>query len=302
MNKFTKNIFISLSFIPFYFFSVPQKIYTYVLNLIKPGFGYFWDDFQLIKIQQRYETVKHESQNGQFFIADFFVPNSICRNRVRTFSSKEPRTLAWIDHYGGGGAFFDIGANIGLYSIYYASTKRDNVYAFEPSFFNLPLLAKNININGLSDLIFVVSNPLTSTSQFSDFSLTSLSEGSALSSFGVDYGYDGLPIDRILNYNTFGYSLDDLFRFGVLNEYPKLVKIDVDGIEPLVLKGASNILNHPSCRSVLVEVTDKFLEQKSGVKKILEETGFIRDESAIPISFKSEMINDEYNQIWVKRI
>jgi len=301
MNKNIRNFTISLSFVPYLLWSIPLKIYSYFLNLLKPGFGYFWDDLQIKKIQQMHQEVKHETQNSIFFTANFFVPNNICRNRVRTFSIKEPRTLAWIDQYGGEGAFFDIGANIGLYSIYYASTKKANVYAFEPSFFNLAILAKNININGLSNLISVVSNPLTNVSNFSEFSLTSLAEGGSRSSFGVGYGYDGLPIKKKLHYKSFGFSLDDLFKFGMLTEYPKLIKIDVDGIEPLILNGAINTLKNPNCQTVLVEVTDKFYEQKIGVKRILEATGFIRDESHIKVSPKIENIPDLYNQIWVKR-
>ena len=48
---------------------------------------------------------------------------------------------------------FDIGANIGLYSIYYAKTKTGPVYAFEPSVFNLTLLARNIFINDVAEIV-----------------------------------------------------------------------------------------------------------------------------------------------------
>ena len=45
------------------------------------------------------------------------------------------------------GWFFDIGANIGIYSLYYAKCHRGNVYSFEPSVFNLRQLAKNVSSN-----------------------------------------------------------------------------------------------------------------------------------------------------------
>jgi len=45
-------------------------------------------------------------------------PNTLCEWRAKTFSSKEPETLSWIDSFVKDSIFWDIGANIGLYSIY----------------------------------------------------------------------------------------------------------------------------------------------------------------------------------------
>ena len=58
----------------------------------------------------------------------FFVPNSVVQWRVNTFFSKEPETLEWIDNFKffKDGVFWDIGANIGLYSIY-ASLKHKHL-------------------------------------------------------------------------------------------------------------------------------------------------------------------------------
>ena len=50
----------------------------------------------------------------------FFVPNQLLNWRVDTFFTKEPETLEWIDNFEKKEnlTFWDIGANIGLYSIY----------------------------------------------------------------------------------------------------------------------------------------------------------------------------------------
>ena len=74
--------------------------------------------------------------------------------KVKTYYSKEPETLSWIDNFdiyrksnSEDLIFWDIGANVGLYSIY-AATKYDNisVFAFEPSALNLNILTKAFKI------------------------------------------------------------------------------------------------------------------------------------------------------------
>ena len=50
----------------------------------------------------------------------FYTPNIITKYRIRTFYKKEPETLNWIDNFDNTDPFIfmDIGANIGIYSIY----------------------------------------------------------------------------------------------------------------------------------------------------------------------------------------
>lgn len=50
----------------------------------------------------------------------FAVPNNLNRYRIKTFSTKLPETLEWIDNFPQGSVLWDVGANVGLYSIYAA--------------------------------------------------------------------------------------------------------------------------------------------------------------------------------------
>ena len=65
---------------------------------------------------------------------NFFVPNQLSNWRVDTFFSKEPETLDWIDNFEKKNfIFWDIGANIGLYSIYNSIRhSKSKTIAFEP--------------------------------------------------------------------------------------------------------------------------------------------------------------------------
>jgi FkbM family methyltransferase len=275
-------------------------LYIWALSRIRPHFGYLWIDFQSQRISHLIREVVHAS-GGKNYPFKFHTPNYLCEIRATTFSSKEPEPLAWIDEHGGKGAFFDIGANVGLYSAYFASTKPGNVYAFEPSVFNLALLVKNLNANGLEKKVKVISTPLTETNQFADFTLSSTQEGGALSAFGVDYGYDGKLLSRACSYQTLGFSLDFLFECGVLSECPEMIKIDVDGIEHLILRGAVKTISNPECKTVLVEVLHDFGAQKQEVFEILTRCGFELSEGTPASPTITEPKTGSINQIWIKR-
>ena len=54
------------------------------------------------------------------------------KNRVDRILSKEPETIEWINTFEKDSTFFDIGANVGIYSLYSAIMRNNNVFAFEP--------------------------------------------------------------------------------------------------------------------------------------------------------------------------
>ena len=230
-----------------------------------------------------------------------YTPNHLCLHRQESFSTKEPETLRWIERYGGDGALYDIGANIGIYSIYYAKLKSGNVYSFEPSVFNLKQLAKNISVNSLSERITIIPNPLFNKTGIAKFINSNNDEGGALNAFGVEYGHDGNNIEKNFSYSTFGFSLDDLLEQGIIDEPPTLIKIDVDGIEHLILEGATKTLKQASCRSVLVEVNDSFSHQRKKVSELLLDAGFSFVEKKHSEDFDSSAgFSKNYNQIWAK--
>jgi len=269
-----------------------EKLYPDAIKL--------WDDCVSARINNKITKVMH-TQGTKKVELSFYTPNYICRYRANTFSTKEPETLEWIDRYVPEGAvLFDIGANVGLYSIYHAVTKKGLVYCFEPSVFNLKLLVRNININKCNDQVKIISNPLTSSNMFADFNLQNVEEGGALSSFGVDYNQEGNKLNIVTSYKTLGFSLDYLVDNRIIEDIPAAIKIDVDGIENLILRGAVDVLSHPACRSILIEVDDNFVEMAEDVNKILTTCGFTLLEKRANIEAFGNQ-NFTYNQIWIKK-
>ena len=59
--------------------------------------------------------------------------------------------------------------------------------------------------------------------------------GGAKSTFGQNYGHDGQPLDKIFELHTIGLSMMDAVKLLKIPE-PDYIKMDVDGIEHLILK------------------------------------------------------------------
>ena len=238
-------------------------------------------------------NVKSINHNG--IEMQFSVPNQLNKFRVDTFSTKEPETLDWIDSFAEDSILWDIGANIGLFSVYAAKSKKCKVFAFEPSVFNLELLARNINLNNLNEQILIMPIALSETISLDQMRFTSTDWGGALSTFGKDIGWDGKSISDIFSFKTISCSMDQAASFFKL-PLPDHIKIDVDGIEHFILQGGKNILK--SVNSVLIEINDDFKDQALCAKEFLKDAGLSFKEKKHSPMFKNSRFSSFYNQIW----
>jgi FkbM family methyltransferase len=227
----------------------------------------------------------------------FTVPNDVNQYRFATFSNKEPETLDWIDNIPQEAVIWDIGANVGLYTCYAAKARACRVFAFEPSVFNLELLARNIFLNGQTDRVVIVPLPLSDSLDFNDLNMTSKEWGGAMSSFGQDYGCDGKTIERIFNFQTIGVSMEDAKELLQIPQ-PDYIKMDVDGIEHLILKGGRNVLSN--VKGVLIEIDEDFEVQVEDTRRYLSEAGLVLKEKRQSEMFKDGPYKNIYNQIWYR--
>ena len=230
----------------------------------------------------------------------FSVPNALNQYRVDTFSTKEPETLEWIDRFPQGSVVWDIGANVGLYSCYAAKARGCRVFAFEPSVFNLELLARNIHLNHLTDTITIVPLPLSDELAFSKLSMTTTHWGGALSTFGQSYGHDGEPLAKVFEFPTIGLSMLDAVNLLKIPQ-PDYIKMDVDGIEHIILKGGLPILR--GIKEASIEINDNFTTQAVDARKYLEEAGlsFKGKKHADYFDLQAGSTRYTFNQIWVKQ-
>lgn len=222
----------------------------------------------------------------------FATPNALCRYRAASFSTKEPETLKWVDEIPANAVLWDIGANVGLYSIYAAKARDCRVYAFEPSVFNLELLARNIHLNGEQQKIVIVPVALSDAIGPSLFKMSSTAWGGALSTFGQDFDQHGQTLQSVFEYQTMGLTMVDAHLLLQI-PLPLYIKIDVDGIEHFILRGGAEVLKQ--VESVLIEINDDFAEQAEESSRLLKEAG-------LTLLRKSDIeAGNQYNQWWVRR-
>jgi len=227
----------------------------------------------------------------------FTTPNPLCEWRAATFASKEPETLEWIDALPQGTTLWDVGANVGLYSVYAAKRRGCRVYAFEPSVFNLELLARNLHLNGVTSQVCIVPLALSDALAASAMRLTTTEWGGALSTFGRDVGWDGQAVRTVFAFRTVGLSMEDAVERLAIPA-PEFIKMDVDGLEHFILKGGGSVL--AAVKGILIEVNDDFQEQAEQVRELLTGAGLVlkaKRHSELIASGTGGFANS-FNQIW----
>lgn len=223
----------------------------------------------------------------------FYIPNNLIDWRVKTLFTKEPDTLDWINSFKSNETFWDIGANIGIYSLYAASKINMQVISFESSVNNLRVLSKNISINNFQNKIKLFQLPLLDNKNtFMTMNETYDIEGAAHNSFGKNLDDEGHEFKPLTSYKIFGTSINNILDERIL-ELPNHIKIDVDGFEHKILAGADKYLSHSSIKSILVEVNENYFEQYTEIIRIMNKANFI-------IKKKSFLDLKKFNYIFCK--
>ena len=232
----------------------------------------------LFTINQTRTTVIRGHSVTYTFVSDTWLPR-----RFLDVETLEPDTLSWIDEMTDGSTLWDIGANVGGYSIYAAISKQMNVYSFEPSPFNLEFLARNIWLNNLEDQITVIPIALSEFVSRAPFVMKRIEWAGSGSSF-IESETANIR-SKNFRYNTIGLPADRLREIFKI-PFPNYLKLDVDGIEDLILAGATEVLK--KAKGVLVEVQHSKSEEQRIFQR-LEEAGLTKQKIA------------RQNEIWTRQ-
>ncbi len=220
--------------------------------------------FKILKLKY-VKLVNHNRVNIKFLIT-----NDITDYRAKSFSTKEPKTLNWIEKFEKDKCFWDIGSNVGVYTIYAKLLNKSlNVISFEPSFKNLNILYENLKLNNLNNSITIFPLPLSNNKSIGNFVLGDDVDGGANSMLNL---LDNFNQTKYINsFRSTTLSVNNL-----INEFnfpkPDYIKIDVDGNEMNILNGICNHYN--SIKEILIEIDD-FQNNIDKVENFMRDKNFL---------------------------
>jgi FkbM family methyltransferase len=139
-----------------------------------------------------------------------------------------------------GDLFIDIGANVGTYTVLAAKVVDARVIAIEPVPATFDRLRDNIQINRLHSVVRAENVAVGAANSV----LSMTADHDAMNHVAPDGETAGTLIEVPVK------RLDDLLG----NETPTMIKIDVEGYETEVIRGASNAFTNSNLKAVIVEL------------------------------------------------
>ena len=174
-----------------------------------------------------------------------------------------------LKHIKKGQTVIDAGAQIGYYTVLFGKLvgPKGKVYAFEPDSRNFEILAKNIRVNKLKNVkaAKVALADFVGTRQFFT---NPMNRGAS--------SFSSPKVGGVLVSDVKVTTLDEFFRQTSANRKIDFLKIDVEGAEHLVLRGATSILEQPKLLMLLELSPCKDKHEGEGLQllKYLRSLGF----------------------------
>lgn len=173
-------------------------------------------------------------------------------------NARDAATLEWMSGFEPGEVFYDIGANVGALTLSAAAMHGDcvRVVAIEPAFANFESLVRNLSLNGLLGTTIPLQVALLDRTGLEPMNYRdSTAAGTSLHTIGAAVDQEGQYFTPAEVQLVPTYTLDDLIAVLKLPP-PTRIKIDVDGYEEPVLRGATRTLRAGTVRELMVEVVD----------------------------------------------
>lgn len=141
-----------------------------------------------------------------------------------------------------GGTMVDVGANLGFFSLLWASFNNDNrVFSFEPSPRNIQYLQHNIDKNNFGNQIIIFKNALGSDNGVMEFDPGNVDQT----------GWGGFTLQK--NSRSITVNVKRLDDYAPEIKKIDLLKIDTEGADYLVLKGAKEMLSAKIIKEIWFE-------------------------------------------------
>jgi len=175
----------------------------------------------------------------------------------RFMAERDPGMLRWIQGFEAGDVFYDVGANVGGVTLAVAGLHGSQVtsVAIEPSVASFESLARHLSLNKLLGFVIPLQVALLDRTGIEKLNYNSTAAGYSLHAVGEAVDHEGRPFVPAEVQLIPTYALDDLIETLKL-PLPTQIKVDIDGYEESVLRGATRTLSRGSVRALFVEVVD----------------------------------------------
>lgn len=219
------------------------------VSLARKGSRYISDRIYL-KVKGKYSL---STNNIEVF---FSAPNyTVAQRNKSRFTSEQNVITDLLQELEKDDVFYDVGANTGLYSLF-AAKKCSEVIAFEPYPPNTKVFRKDISRNGLPN---VELYELALSDSNGNITFSQPSE--------EDIGYGSSSIINEETENSVEVQTktgDNLISENDIS-LPTVIKIDVEGSEPLVIDGLEETLSKPDCKLIYCEIHLKDVDHRPSI-------------------------------------
>jgi len=226
------------------------------------------------KVNYPYCTIKTKYGNLKFM-----TTSQSTLWRIKNLFFLEPETINWIKSFEKEKTVFDIGANMGVYSIWSALAKKMQVYSFEPEVENFRLLHLNVALNKLESQISYYPIAIADEFAMSKLFLSNIQPAVSGHSFGINLDGDLKQRNDGYTQGSISFTLDELVNRNCI-PVPEYIKIDVDGLEYKIISGANETLQNEKVRSVLIEINTSLQEHLDLIDKMYS-YGFVVDNAQV---------------------
>jgi len=236
------------------------------------------------------KKIAEKSQNLHVNIEDketnkiikYSIQNKTTLWRAQSLFTKEPITISWIRSFDSDSVFFDIGANVGMYSVFCASINNNKIYSFEPESNNFQILMENIVLNNLNENIKPFPIGISNETELTSLHLSSYEKGGSHHMVKEALDHNLEKKNSKLEQGIFSTTINDLIQKWNL-PMPNYLKIDVDGIEYKIIEQSDIVLRDKNLKSILIEINSNRKEDLEIIKK-LESFDFVYEKSQVDLA------------------
>ena len=236
------------------------------------------------------KKISEKSQNLHVTIEDkesknaikYSIHNETTLWRAQSLFTKEPITISWIRSFDDNSVFYDIGANVGMYSVFCAAINKNKVYSFEPESSNFQVLMENILLNNLNKHISPFPIGISNETELTSLYLSSYEKGGSHHMLKESLDHNLEKKNSNFKQGIFSTTINDLIQkwnFPI----PNYLKIDVDGIEYKIIEESDIVLKDKNLKSILIEINSNRKEDLDIIKK-LKNYNFIYDKSQVDLA------------------